>query len=193
MGVFSLVIYWCISVSCKHLFIFSLSWIDVKFLNQNPWMPARPGVLQFRIFFCGALSESRWMFALGSSSSIWKLFFHGAFQFGFFIKIPPFPHFDQNLLSHPVARMSSHISPLLAGRIFFRWFGMSCFFLYCLVTSRYLFNILSFPSTFWFISSSYVFYSNCVTFFSFCPNLSCFPSVLSSLLAIVTFLSMFPI
>ena len=73
-------------------------------------------------------------------------------------------------------------SPLLAGRIFFRCFGMSCF----------ISIILSCLDTFWFISLSFcgLFYLWC--FFAFHPNiLQCSFSVLSFLL--VDFLSMFSI
>ena len=56
------------------------------------------------------------------------------------------------------------------------------------------FNLSSFASIFWFISSSCIFIFPFIAFFPFCPNMfQHFPFVLSLLLVFVEFLSAFPV
>ena len=55
------------------------------------------------------------------------------------------------LLLHPVVGMFSCHLPQHVGRIFLRCFGMFCF---VSIVCRYLFNLPSFASSFWFIFSS---------------------------------------
>ena len=76
-----------------------------------------------------------------------QLFFHVVYPFGFSVMFSPFPYFATNFF-HPVVGMSSCILPLIAGRIFFRYFGMSYFVCIVFVLSRYLFILPSFDSTF---------------------------------------------
>ena len=115
------------SVFCKRLFISiaSLSRIEVNFWNQYSCMPSRPGVL---VFLRVALSESRCIFAFAPSSSSSNFFV--AYPFGFFcyVLFVPIFYFEIVLFPcHPVVGLSSCILPLLAGRICFLCFGMSCF------------------------------------------------------------------
>ena len=49
--------------------IANLSYMEVNFLNQYRCMPSRPGVFELGNFLHVALSESRCIFAFGSSSS----------------------------------------------------------------------------------------------------------------------------
>ena len=72
-----------LSISCA-----SLSWMEVNFLNQNPYIPPYPGVFQFDIFFSVFLSSSMCISALGPSSSpsssLVISFIHSAFSLCFF-------------------------------------------------------------------------------------------------------------
>ena len=64
------------------------------------------------------------------------------------------PSFDFTLWSAGTAKFTIRsvlfFLPLLVSRIFFRWFGKCCFFLYYLVLSCYLFSLPTFGSNFYF-------------------------------------------
>ena len=159
-------------------------------------MPSRPSVFQFDTSFSVSLSESKYIFTLGLYSSpcnfFSMLFIHSAFLLCFLrshilLKIFLFP-------CHPVAGMSSCILPLLTGRIFFRYFGMSCFV--CIVLSCldiFLVFLLSpVPSDFfpWFVLFALI----VMSLFSFRPNIfQRFSSVLSFFIVVVDFLYVFPV
>ena len=130
--VFSMVIHSGISVFCMHLFIWvvRLSWMEVKFLNQNLCMPSRPEVFQFDILG----------FALGASGCIFTWAFRTLFPCCLFIRhflmIFPFQHLALKTLCHSRIRLLAY-SPLLFGRSFFR----------CVRTS-YVFILRSYLSIF---------------------------------------------
>ena len=137
--------------------------MEVNFVNQKTCIPSWLVVFQFHIFFLlSVLSKSMCIYAFGPSaspsSSLVILFIYSAFFVIFFgchifFKIIRF-------LLHPVVGMFSyHLLPIV-DRIFFHCFRMSCFFLYCFILCRYLFNLPSFARTFWFLSSS------CIVIFS---------------------------
>ena len=156
------------SVSCRHLNISigSMSWMEVNFLTSIHVCHYVQTFSNLVLFFRVTLNESRCIFAFGPSSSpsnsFPMLFIHSAFllcSLRSYIcsKIVLFPY-------HTVVGMCWCIHPLLADRIFFLCFGMSCFV--CIVLfCRYLFSLPSFASNFWFISFF------CIVCFYF---LSCF-------------------
>ena len=77
---------------------------------------------------------------------------------------------------------------------FFPFIWNVLFNLYCFILSRYLFNIPSLASTFWFISLSCIFcFDYCVAFLFSCQSVKAFFSVLSFLLEVVNFLFVFPV
>ena len=139
-------------------------------------------------FFCVALCESRCIFALGLSLSSWNSFFilfiHSVLMFCLlpsYILLVFFP-------SHPVIGMTSLIPPLLAGRIFFRCFGMSCFV--CLVWSCLdIFVVFFLPPVtlglfprfilFILLASIFLFFSNIIQRFPFVLSFSFFIDFLS--------------
>ena len=92
---------------------------------------------------------------------------------------------------YPVVGMCSCILPLFVGRIFFRCFGIKLFCLYCCITSLYL-SLLSFASTFCFISLSYIVCFTCDAF-SFIPTMFRRFSAVFSFSLVVDFLSAFPV
>ena len=146
---------------CRHLFISnaSLSWIEVNFLNQKPCILSWPGVFQFDTFLSVVLSKSVCISAFGPcsrcSSSLVVLFIHSAFS---------------------LCRFGCHI--LVQNRsvsfAFGCWYVLliefSFIILECPILSivlpfcRYLFNLPSFASTFWYISSSCIASFSCVVF-----------------------------
>ena len=126
MSVFSKLLFF--SVAC-------LSWMMVNFLNHNPCMLSWPGVFQFGIFLSVALSESRYIFAFGPSS-IPCYSFQCCLSFRLFYNDFYVPIFCSKIVllpSRSVVGISSHLFPLLAGRIFFCCFGM--FYFVCIVWS----------------------------------------------------------
>ena len=110
--------------SSKHLLNCNdnMSWIDVSFLNQNPWMPSWPGVFYFVTCLSITLSESRCMFSSGSSFSLYNSFFmlfiHLAFLIcSILISCSNFFLFPL----YPVNHLSLHFFHWL-GKIFIRYF-----------------------------------------------------------------------
>ena len=129
--------------------------MEVNFLNQKPCISSWP--FQFDILFSAVLSKSSCFSILGSSSSpsssLVMLFIHSAFSLCFFG-------------SHILAQNRSvsfasgcwyvfvSLSPSCWSN-FLSLFWKVLFCLYCFTLSRYLFNLPSLASTFWFISSSF--------------------------------------
>ena len=124
---FFFAIHSAVSFSSKHLFISiaSLSLKEGNFLNHYPCMSSWPGVFRFGTFLSFAQSESMCIFTEDPSSSPCNSFFI-LFIYSDFLWCSLCSHvLLQNCFAfHPVIGMSSCI---LAGRIFFRCFGMSCF------------------------------------------------------------------
>ena len=81
--VFPLVIYPGILVSLMHLYSLRASppWIEVKFLNQNPYIPSWTSDFQFSTFFSVDLSDSR---CIPASGFLWSLY-NSAFSFMLFL------------------------------------------------------------------------------------------------------------
>ena len=81
------------------------------------------------------------------------------------------------------------------GRVFFRCFGMSCFVCIIFPFLEIFLILLSFASTFWFISSTYIlFFFFFALLFPFCLNIfQRFSFVLSFLPIFEDFLSAFPV
>ena len=135
---------------CRNLFISSASlpWMEVNFLNQKPCIPSWPGVFQFDMFLSVTLIKSVCISAL---VFLWYCLSIQPFRYVFFVAI--FLCKIVGFLFHLVVGMFYCNLHPVADRIFFHCFGMSCF-VYCFTFCRYLFNLPSFTSTFWFISSS---------------------------------------
>ena len=160
--VFPLVIHSSTCAPGWHLLLSSasLSFMVANFLNQNSCIPSWSGVFQFD-FFSVALCKSMYISAFGSSSSSnYFVMCLSIRLFCYVLLVAIFLSKIVQLLLHPVVGMISCHLPLFVGRIFFYCFRMSCFVCIVLPLSRYLFNPLSFTSTFWFISSS------CIVIFS---------------------------
>ena len=118
-----------------------------------------------------ALSESRCIFTLESSSSpckSFKMFIHSVFCYVLFVPIFCFNIFFPFFIRLFICLRT--FSFLLAGRIFFCCYGISCFFCIFFILSRYHFILPSFTSTFLFISSSCIFILIVVLLFSFHLN-----------------------
>ena len=116
-------------------------------------MPWWPGIFQFGSFLNVALS---------CCSSI-----------QLFCSVLSVPIFCSKIVlvpSHPVVGMSSCILLLLAGRIFSLFWNV-LIGLYCLILSWHLFSLISFASTFWFISLNCIVCFNCCVAFSFLSNI----------------------
>ena len=88
--------------------------------------------------------------------------------FSIFVMISPFLYFVPKSFCLLCIRVHT-FSPY-----FFWLFQMILFCLYCLVLSRYLFSLLSFTSTFWFISLSCTFCCSCDAFSSLFQHLILF-------------------
>ena len=187
----------CISVFCMHLFISvaSLLWMEANFLNQNPCRPSRPGVFQFDIFSVDLSASYVHLRAFFLRS---QLCFHVVYPFGIFVMIFPFTYLAQkSSCLFRIQLLVCHRPFTPYFRIFFRCFGTSCFFMYCLVLSRYLFSLPSFAIIFCLVSSSFIFRSSCRSFlvspecilifyfsiFACCHRFLIFDSILSSLLS----------
>ena len=105
-----------------------LWWMEVKFLNQNPCIPSKPGVFQIGTFLSIALRESRCIFAFRPSSGPYNSFCTWFIHLACLL---------WSLRSH-ILLLNSFVlfafvlgriftpSPLLAG-IFFRCLRMTCF------------------------------------------------------------------
>ena len=95
-----------------------------------------------------------------------SLFCQIVYPFGFFVVFLVAISFFQivRFLLHPILGMFSYHLPPFVDRTFFRCFGMSYFVPYYFTFRWYLFNLPSFASTFWFISSSCIVNFLCVAF-----------------------------
>ena len=150
--VFPLVIHSGTLASCWHLFISSviLSWIEVNFLPESIYsiMAWRFPVGHFLMLFWVNLC----IFAFGPSSSPSNCFLVLLIQSGFFCYVLLVAIFYSKLSLHPVA---------------ISWNVLFCLYF---TLSRYLFNLPSFASTFWCISSSFfvIFFLSC--YFLFVPT-----------------------
>ena len=97
------------------------------------------------------------------SNSVSMLFIHLAFLWSFRSRI-----LLQNVFVSLVSGCwygFAH-SPLIVGRIFF----FRCFWMSCLVLSRYPFSFPSFARVFWLVSSSFLLSSSCRAFSVFSEN-----------------------
>ena len=149
-----------------------------------------PGIFQFGTFLIVTLSESNCSFALGpsssSSNSFFKLFIHS----GFLLCSLSSHILHQNCFTSFLSGMSSCILPLLAGRIFFRFLGMSCFVHIVLSCLRI------FKSSFLrHCILIYLFELHCLFHFCFFPPFvpRCIFLYLSIFAYVADFLSMFPV
>ena len=138
-----------------------MEWI---FLNQKPCNPTWPGVFQFDILFSALLSKSMCISVLGPSSSpsssLVMLFIHSAFSLCFF----GCHIFVQNR-SVSFASSCWYVFVLLPPNCWYNFlslFWKVLFYLYYFTPCRYLFNLPSFASTLWFISSSCTVIFSCV-------------------------------
>ena len=131
--------------------------MEVKFLNQNPCMPSGLGVFQFGIFFNVVLSVLMSIFAFGPSSSLSNSFpcCLSIRPFCYVLLVAIFCSKIVLLSSHLVVGMFSCYLPLLADRISSLFWNV-LFCLHCFTLYRYLFNLPSFASIFWFISLSFI-------------------------------------
>ena len=129
--IFPFVIHSGTCAPCRHLSISgaSLSWMDVNFLNQKPCILSWPSNLLFGIFFSAFLRKSMCISAFGPSSSFSNsfdiLFIQWSFSLCF--RLPYFSPKSFSFSCIGFCMFSSHLLPNV-GRIFFRCFGMSCFF-----------------------------------------------------------------
>ena len=150
--------------------------MEGNFLNQKPYTPSYPGVFQFGILFSVFIWISVLEPSSSPSSSFIILFIHSAFSSWFLVGI--FLSKIVRFFLHPVVCMFSCHSLPIVDRISFRCFGKSFFCLDCFTLCWYLFNLPSFASTFWFISSSVtvIFYRVACFFFPayFSASLSLF-------------------
>ena len=108
-----------------HLLTFTptLSWMDVHFKNQNPYTPFFPGVFHFLVV---ALSNWKSTSAPEPTSSLYDLFFVSLMHSAFLLLLW---YFTPQLFCFLCIRLlifSSYILHWLDGRIFFRYFVMSC-------------------------------------------------------------------
>ena len=137
--------------------------MEVNFLNQKPCIPSWPGAFQFDILFSVIVSKSTWISILRPSSSLSSslviLFIHSAFSLFLW-----FSYFSPKSLGFFCIRLlvCFCVTPSQLLIDFFSLFWKALFCLYCFTLCRYLFNLLSLASTFWFISSS------CTVIFSPC-------------------------
>ena len=122
----------------------------MNFLNHYPCLPSWPGVFLIVTFLSVALIESWYIFTFGPSSSPCNSFpillIHC-----FSVMFSSFPYFAPKLFCFLVIQLLVCVRAFSSYLLkeFFRSFRMLCFIL-----PRYLFSLLSFASTFWFISSS---------------------------------------
>ena len=140
--------------------------MEVNFLKQNPCIPSWPGVFQFDIFLRVVLSKSMCISIFGSSSSpsnsLVILFIHSSFLLCFFGC-----HILVQNRSVSFASSCWYVfvsSPPSWWENFLSLFWNVLFCLYCFTLCRYLFNLPSFASAFYFISSSCVVIFSCVAF-----------------------------
>ena len=183
--VFPLVIHLGILVSCRHLFISIKTRICVchQDLGLSNWLFFECCFAWIDVYFLlGALFEYLQLFSM--------FFIHSGFCYD--LSVPIFCHKIFLSPSHPVAGMSSPIFPLIAGRIFNRWFGMSCFV--CIVWSRLgiflVFLLLPVPSD---LSLQVVPFFLMVLLFSLNPSIFlCYP-VSVFLFVVINIISVFAI
>ena len=104
--------------------------LDVNFLNQNLRMSSWFGVFLFGTFLSVAFSESRWLFISGNSSSLFNSFFL------WYLSIQDFSYVLSVLISNsknvllplpPIVHLYSYFLHRFVCRIFFLYFGRSCF------------------------------------------------------------------
>ena len=137
-------------------------------MNQKPYIPSWPCVFQFDILFSVVLSKSMSISvlepSLSSSSSLVILLIHSAFLLCFV-----------RFLWHPVVCMFSCRSLPIVDRMFFFVVLESPILSVLFTLCRYLLNLPSFASTFWFISSS------CTVIFSCVASSFLFPLISAAL------------
>ena len=145
----------------------------MNFFNLNPCIPSRPGVFQFDIF-CIILYKSMCICAFGPSSSLSSSFIvlliHSAFLLFSWL-----PYFTPKLFSFSCIWLLvcfCVISPNL--EVEFSFVVLECSTLYCFTLCLYLFNVPSFASTFWFISSNCIVIFFCLAFFFLSQLVSAF-------------------
>ena len=162
--VLPLVIYLGMCALCRHLFISSacLSWMEVNFLNQKPCIASWPVVFQldifFRIIFSKSICISAFRPSLSPSNSLVIVY-----SFSLFVGFFWLPYFSPELFSFFCIWLFA-LFPIISSQLLieFSFIVLECPVLPVLFTlCRYLFNLLSFTSTFWFISLS------CIVIFSF--------------------------
>ena len=139
----------------------SLSWMEVNFTNQNPFIPSCPGVYQFDIFLV-----SFWV--IRCVFSIWVLLRVLLVLLSYHLSIQPFRYaFSVAIFSSQIVRFLwrqvvgmflCHALPIV-DKIFFNCFGMSCFVCIVLpfVNISLVFHLSPEPSVF--------FSSNCTVIF----------------------------
>ena len=152
---------------------FLLSCVDVDFLYYNPCMSSWPGVLNSVLFKCCSERFQEYSSRRTFFESL-QFFFHVFYPFGLLYVIS-FPLFYTKIVLlplQPVVVLSTTILHLLVSRTFFRCFRMSCFVLYCLTLSWYLWSLLSFMYCFWFIILSCILDLSTVLLWFFRPNIS---------------------
>ena len=121
----------------------SLSWMDVKFPNQNPCIPSWPGVFQFGTFLSVALNESKCISIPRPFTSPCTLFFmlfiHSAFMLSTFC--------SDILLQNCFVSFASgcsfvfvHSLPTCSQIFLSSWNILFC--LYCLTLYRYFWSAL---------------------------------------------------
>ena len=121
---FLLVIYSCKSASSKHIFILiaRVRWMEM------PFMPSWPRVFKFGTF--SSVTQSEWSSIVAFGPSVLSTLLQCCLPIRFFCYILYIPIFYSKIVllpSYSVVGISSYLFPLLAGRIFFRCFGMFCF------------------------------------------------------------------
>ena len=129
----------------------------IEFLNQNPFLPSWPGVIEFGIVW-ELLRENGCVFSLAVLLRVLLILFPMLLIHSSFYHVLFFAIFYSQIVLFPYLFSCWYVFllySLLASRIFPLFWNV-LFFLYCFILSWYHFSLLSFDSTFWFISSSWI-------------------------------------
>ena len=165
--VFPLVIHSGTCAVCRHLFISnaSLSWMEVFFLNQKPWIPSWPGVFHFDISLM-LFWVNLYLFPLSDLLQALRILSPCCLSIRPFRCVFWLPYFCPKsfsvFLHLIVGTFLCHFLPVV-DRIFFRCFVMSCFvciilpFVDISLITRLLPVLLFYRCTVFFFFSCYLF------------------------------------
>ena len=138
----------------------------VEFLEPETIYSIRAWRFPVWYFFSVILSKSTYISAFGPSSSLIILLIRSVFSLCFFFFLLYFS--PKSFGFSYIYLLYVFVSSPTCWENFFSLFWNVLFCLYCFTLCRYLFNLLSFSNTLWFISSSCFVIFSCVAFSFLC-------------------------